>query len=76
MTQLLNVCGWFDEAVDLVGVDVFQIMAIDLHEGIFENLPGSYAFFRFLMKQLLEEKSGRRADVVRKLKLIEPDGIV
>ena len=66
----------FDKAMDLIRVDVFQVVVVDLHPGVFQDFFRWNSLFGLFMKQLLKEKTSGSAHVVRELQLFEPDGVV
>jgi len=76
LTDLLNIVGGFDEAVDLVGVDIFHIVVVYLHEGVLEYVARTDPLVRLLMEQFLQEEPGRGRHVVGELQLVEPNRVV
>ena len=59
-----------------MGAQIFEVLVADLHEGVPEDVSRRDTLIRLFMEQLLQEKSGWVANVVRELKFVEADCIV
>ena len=62
--------------MDLISVDILQIMIINLHPRVFQDILSADPLIRLFLEKFLEEEAGWRADVVRELKLVESDRVV
>jgi len=51
LTDLLDI--WFDKAMSLVSVYIFQIVIVDLHERVFEDLTSRNTLIWLLVEKLL-----------------------
>ena len=57
----------FDKAMDLVRINVLQIVIVDLHPGILQDLFCRDAFICLFMEQFLKEEASRGTHVIREL---------
>ena len=60
----------------LVCVDILQIMTVHLHPRIFQNVLSANPLVGLFLEKFLEEESGRWADMVWELELMESDRVV